>query len=273
MSIQLDTGRIGQRFAQLRREGRGAFMPCVVAGDPDQATSLAIVRALVEAGADALELVVPFSDPVADGPVIQAADDRALRAGATPARVLDLVRAIRQCSDLPIALLVYANILWQRGLDRFCAQAREAGVDGIICPDLPVDEADELRAATEAAGLDLIFLVAPNTPDDRLDRILAASRGFVYCVARLGVTGARDDLAEATLALVRRVRPCGDLPLVVGFGISTPEQGAQVLAAGADGFIVASALIRLVAQYQGQPEELLRQVGEMARGLAEAARG
>lgn len=218
-------------------------MPFLEAGDPDLDTLERMIPALVEAGADAVELGVPFSDPIADGPTMQRAAYRALQRGVGLRDALDLVRRLRQEVDVPIALMSYANPLLQYGLERFAQDAQQAGVDGVIAADIPADEGAPLVAAARAAGLATIFLVAPTSTDARLRIVARVTTGFLYCVSVTGVTGERERLSGEVEGLVRRVRAVTDLPAVVGFGISTPEH-ARTVAQFSDGVIVASALYR-----------------------------
>jgi tryptophan synthase alpha chain len=234
--------RLDHAFAELA--GRPALIPFVMAGDPDAASSGALLEAAAAAG-DVLEVGVPFSDPIADGPTIQRAAQRALAGGTTLASVLDLVRDLRRASDRPVVLLTYLNPIFQRGVERFCRDAREAGVDGVVVPDLPADEADFLIAPAREADLDTIFLVAPTTSEERIRMAGERSRGFVYCVSLTGVTGARAGVPPEIEALVRRVKAATTRPVCVGFGISTPGQAAAV-GRLADGVIVGSALVDLI---------------------------
>lgn len=236
--------RIGRTFAALRAAGRKALMPYLCAGDPDLETSCRLIKAVARSGADLLEIGMPFSDPIADGPTIQLATQRALRAGTTPAAVFDLIARLRADGvETPIALMTYYNLIYRPGLERFCRMAADAGVDGIICPDLSLEESPELRAACRAAGLDLIPFLAPTSTDERIAAVAQVASGFIYCVSLTGVTGARDALSEQFAPLIERARRQTDLPLAVGFGIGSPEQAARV-AAVADGAIVGSALVR-----------------------------
>ena len=235
-------------FQALRTRKEKAFIPFFVMGDPDYKTSLAVVKAALEAGADMLELGIGYSDPIADGPSIQAADLRALNAGMSVDRCLDFIEAIRGFSDVPIGLLVYYNLLLRRGVSRFCRQASKAGVDGILAADVPVEEAKPVLEACKSSGIDPIFMVTQMTTAERLQKILEHAEGFLYLVALLGVTGARGELHRETLQLIRRVRPQTDLPLCVGFGISRPEHVDAVTRAGADGAIVGSAIVNLIAR-------------------------
>lgn len=232
-------------FQRLRAEGRAALMPFFEVGDPDLKILERLIPAVVEAGADALELGVPFSDPIADGPTMQRAAYRALTRGVRLQDVLDLVRQVRRRVDVPIAVMSYANPLFRYGIERFAREAREAGVDGIIAADIPADEGEPLIRAARPEGLDTIFLVAPTSTEARLRTVASATTGFLYCVSVTGVTGARDRLSEEAEDLVRRVRRVTDLPAVVGFGIARPEH-AQEAARFSDGVIVASALYQVL---------------------------
>jgi tryptophan synthase alpha chain len=227
---------------------RKALIPFVTGGDPDLATTAALVRALARAGADVVEIGVPFSDPVAEGPVIEAADERALAAGATVDGLFDLVAVLRAELDLPLVAMTYYNPVFAYGLGSFLARAAEAGLDGLIVPDLPFEESGELAGPAAACGLSLIPMVAPTTSDERLAAIAAAASGFVYCVSSMGVTGVRDELGGAAARLTAKIKALSDIPCAVGFGISTPAQ-AQAMAAVADGVIVGSAIVRIMAEH------------------------
>lgn len=237
--------RIAATFDALRAQGRRALIPFVMAGDPSLEATAAFLGQFAASGADLLEIGVPFSDPVADGPTNQRAAQRALERGTTLPAVLDMVAAVRGRLEQPVVLLSYYNPVLRFGLEAFARRAADAGVDGVVVPDLPPEEGDPLMAAAGPAGLDAIFLAAPTSTDARLARVAAASRGFVYCVSLLGVTGVRADLAADAGDLVRRLRRHTALPLCVGFGISTPEHARQV-AAVADGVIVGSAVVALI---------------------------
>jgi tryptophan synthase alpha chain len=242
--------RIGETFARLRAEGRRGFIPFVTAGDPDLATTRALVVELARAGADLIELGVPFSDPMADGVVIQRASERALRGGVSVADVLALVRDARRETDVPVVLFSYFNPLLQFGLDRLCEGARRAGVDGVLVTDLVPEEAGEFSDALARRGLDMIFLAAPTSTDARLSMIAARASGFIYAVSRAGVTGARAAVSAEAEKLVVRVRAVSELPVAVGFGISTPEQVAEVWRY-ADAAVVGSALVAEIEKKSG----------------------
>jgi len=261
--------RIQDAFSRARSENRAAFVAYLCAGDPDFDTSLAACRAVVAAGADVLELGVPFSDPLADGLTNQLASQRALESGATPARVLELVGRVRESSEVPIVLYTYYNIVHSRGVEAFVGAARAAGADGMLVLDLPPEEAGEAIAASRAHGLDSVCIVAPTTPEARLPRIAAAATGFIYYVSREGVTGVRDQLAGGIAEAVGRIRRHSPLPVAVGFGISTRAQVAQV-AAFADGVVVGSALVNAVRDGLGDRPGI---AGALARRVADLAAG
>jgi tryptophan synthase alpha chain len=256
--------RIAAAFAG--RRGRAALMPYLMGGFPDLATSRAVGEAYADAGADVLELGVPFSDPLADGPVIHSAGTAALRAGATLDGVLREVCAPLS-ERLPVVLMAYANLVLVRGAPRFAADAAAAGASGLIVPDLPLEEAPAVLEACDEAGIALVPLVAPTTPDERLARIGALARGFLYTVAVTGTTGERDAGEDGFDAIVRRARASTDVPVALGFGISTPEQAAAAAAAGADGVIVGSRLVRAVAEAADPVAEGGALVGALAVGL------
>ena len=237
--------RIGRSFQNLRAAGRKAFVAFVTAGDPSLERTVDVALELEAGGVDVLELGVPFSDPLADGPVIQRASERALRCGSTLGSVLDAVRRIRARSDVPLLLFSYLNPLLQYGLPRAAAEARDAGVDGVLVTDLPPEEADGWLEIARAAGLDTVFLAAPTSPDERLLRVSRASRGFVYAISRTGITGERESLSADARPLVERLAALTSEPVALGFGISTPEQVAAA-AALADGVVVGSALVRFL---------------------------
>lgn len=235
--------RIGEVFAACKAEGRAALIPFVTAGYPTLAQSEELIPAIVAGGADLLEIGIPFSDPLADGTTIQAASQRALEQGTTLGDCFDLVRRIRARGiDTPIIFMGYSNPFYQYGLDRLAETAAEAGVDGFIIPDLPSDESEEFAAPLRAQGRDLIFLLAPTSTATRIDDVTSRATGFIYCVALTGVTGARDRLSSELPEYIARVRAKTDLPLAIGFGISTAAQVGEA-AQLADGVVVASALI------------------------------
>jgi tryptophan synthase alpha chain len=260
---------IAAAFERCRRERRAAFIPYLTAGDPDLETTGELLDALVAGGADLVELGVPFSDPIADGPVNQRSAARALEAGTTLAGILELVARRRAEVAVPLVLFTYYNPIHALGVEVFVEQAAESGVDGLLVVDLPPEEAGPLRAACLARGLDLVFLLAPTSTRDRVRRVDRASTGFVYYVSRTGTTGVRDTLTRGLAREVRALRRRLRLPVAVGFGISTPEQAAAV-AAVADGVVVGSALVRLVEEGAGRAdlaERLRALAAELRRGL------
>jgi len=241
------TTRIKRRFEELGRQGEMGLVAFISAGDPSLEATESFVLALDAAGADVVELGVPFSDPVADGPAIQRSSERALRAGTTLSGVLDLVASIRRKSDVALVLFSYYNPVLQMGIERFARRAADAGADGVLITDLTPEESGEYRRIVRAHGLDTIFLAAPTSTDERLARIAEVSSGFLYVISRTGVTGARESLPEDLPALIRRVRRASELPIAVGFGISLPGQ-VSVLGGLADAAVVGSALVQEIEQ-------------------------
>ena len=260
---QTGEDRIAAAFA-LRR-GRAALMPYVMGGFPDLPTSRAIGEAYAANGADLIELGVPYSDPLADGPVIHAAGTAALRAGATLDGVIEIGSAL--APRVPVILMCYVNLVLARGVERFAARLAESQISGLIVPDLPLHEAGEVRAACEAAGIALVPLVAPTTPADRLAEIAALAHGFIYVVSVVGTTGERAALADHVADLLARVKERAEVPVALGFGISTAAQAAEAAAAGADGVIVASRLIRAVSESADPAADAGALVAELAAGL------
>ncbi len=257
--------RLSSTFERLRAERRAGLVTYVTAGDPDLETSADILRALDGAGADVLEVGVPFSDPVADGPVIQRAVERALAAGGSLSATLDLVAGLRTQLRAPVVLFTYANPVFRLGVDRFAARAAAAGVDGVLLLDLPLEEATDVRRVLVRAGLDMIFLLSPTTSDARLAEASRLGSGFLYAISRLGVTGASDAIADSAEALVRRIRVHSTLPVALGFGISRPEHVRQV-ARWADAAVVGSGLVQVIADAAGS-EELIPRVTDYIRWL------
>jgi tryptophan synthase alpha chain len=262
--------RLGARFAALRARDEAAFVPFLMGGDKGLDTTLRLAEELVAAGADVIELGVPFSDPMADGPVHQRAAERALRAGATVHRLLELVVELRRRSDVPVVLFGYANPFYRFGPEQLAEAAARAGVDALLCVDTPPEEADELRLPLRARGLDMIFLLAPTSTPARIRRVLGVASGFVYFVAVTGVTGVKAADPAAIETLVRRIRSKTTLPVGVGFGISNPEQAAR-LASFSDAIIVGSWLSRLVEEAP-DADAAVERVGRAARELKAATR-
>jgi tryptophan synthase alpha chain len=257
--------RISETFAELNRSKCGGFIPFITAGDPDLATTERFLIELAAAGADIIELGVPFSDPVADGEVIQRASERALRKGVTLSDALTCVAHAKQHIDIRIVLFSYFNPLLNFGEERLAKEAKEAGVDGILVTDLIPEEAQNWTGTLVQLELDAIFLVAPTTSDYRLKQIARQARGFIYAVSRAGVTGTRDQLTGDAETLVRRVRTVSDLPVAVGFGISTPEHVREVWRF-ADAAVVGSAIVREIEKLSGEPD-LVRRIGDFTRSL------
>ena len=261
--------RISKRFAELRASGELGIVAYITAGDPSLDASLKFVRALADAGADVIELGVPFSDPLADGPTIQRASERALKAGTTLTAVLDLVRRIRQSSQVPLVLFSYYNPILQMGLEKFASSAASAGADGVLATDLPPEESDDYRRIL-GHHLDTIFLGAPTSTDERLAKIAACSSGFLYLISRTGVTGAKDALPDDLPALIRRTRSVTQLPIAVGFGISLPGH-VSVLGGLADAAVVGSALVAEIEKAQSVDAAAVA-LAERVRSFKEAAR-
>lgn len=268
--------RIDEVFARCAAERRAAFIPFLMAGDPSLDVSRRLLRSLTAGGADLIELGVPFSDAIADGPINQRAASRALEAGTNLPAVLRLVAEERAAINCPIVLFSYFNPLYHYGLERFAEHAAASGVDGVLCVDLPPEEAEaDWIPALRRAEIDTIFLLAPTSPPERLNAICSASRGFVYYVSRTGVTGERDALAEGLAGDLKRARKRCSLPLAVGFGIATPEQAKEV-AGLADGVVVGSALVRLVEEdgdSEHLPGQLQNRAAQFVTALAETRRG
>jgi tryptophan synthase alpha chain len=259
--------RIREKFRKLKRSGRGGFIPFITAGDPDLATTELLLIELANAGADIIEVGVPFSDPVADGEVIQRASERALRNGVTLPDVLTCVARAKQHIDVPIVLFSYFNPLLRFGEGRLANEAKKVGVDSVLVTDLIPEEAQPWIEILLQRDLDPIFLVAPTTSEKRLKEIAWQSRGFIYAVSRAGVTGARDQMTDDAEALVKRVRSVSDLPVAVGFGISTPEQVRRVWHF-AEAAVIGSAIVREIEKLAGSPD-LVNRIGEFARSLLE----
>jgi tryptophan synthase alpha chain len=277
LSASLNSTRISKRFADLRASGELGIVAYITAGDPSLEATLKFVLALAEAGADVIELGVPFSDPLADGPTIQRASERALKSGTTLARVIDLVRRIRQSSQVPVVLFSYYNPILQMGLEKFASAASGAGADGVLATDLTPEESADYHRILAAHHLDTIFLGAPTSTDERLAKIASCSSGFLYLISRTGVTGAKDALPDDLPSLLRRARNVTQVPIAVGFGISLPGH-VSVLGGLADAAVVGSALVSEIenATKSGpSPAAIHRAATALAakmRSLKEAAR-
>ena len=265
-----DRGRVARAFANARAQGRCAFIPYITAGDPDLARTRSIARALAGAGADLLEIGVPFSDPIADGPVNQRASERALRRGVTLRSCLEMTGRLRADGAPPLVLFTYYNPIHRMGLESFAGAAASSGVDGVLVTDLPPEEADDLKNALLPHGIDLIFLLSPTTSRERLEEVARRGSGFLYYISRTGVTGAREDLPPGLEEQVRAARQVSSLPIAVGFGISRPEQ-ARSIAAFADGVVVGSALMALIEENAAAPD-LEGRIRDVCRRLREPLR-
>jgi tryptophan synthase alpha chain len=262
--------RYAAMFARLEARGEGAFVPFCVLGDPTPDESLAIVQALADSGADALELGIPFSDPVADGPTIQAADARALAAGTRPSHAWQIIAELRRAhSELPIGLLVYANLVEARGRDRFYASAAAAGVDSVLVADVPTVEAQPFAQAANSAGIDPVLIATPNASDADLATIASTTRGYTYVVSRTGVTGAESEARLDHAALIAKLSALGAPPSLLGFGISRPDHVRAALSAGARGAICGSAVVALIEQHAGDAR--LRALRDFAREMKAAS--
>lgn len=265
--------RIQRTFSQLKEKQEGGLIAYVTAGDPHPSYTPEIVEALVTGGADIIELGIPFSDPIADGPTIQTATVRALKSGTTPKKVLDITEKIREKTDIPIVLLTYYNPIFKMGVETFFDSAQTSGVDGIIVPDLPIEEAEEYKKAAQKHEIDTIFLAAPSTSLTRLQKIIEYTSGFLYLVSMFGVTGARNKLQKKTVKLIQRTVPIldGKVPLAVGFGISKPEHVEGVIQSGADAAIVGSGFVEIVEKEHQNKEKMLKDLTEYAHQLKTGA--
>lgn len=262
--------RIDQTFKKLKEQKRKAFIAFITAGDPDLKTTVELALSFEGAGVDILELGVPFSDPLADGPTIQKASERALERGVDLPKIFAAVKEIRAVSQLPVCLMSYYNPLFHYGLKKVTQDAAVAGVDGFIVPDLPLEEADDFRGHAKAAGLDTVFFMAPTTRPERLKLVAAAATGFIYYVAVTGVTGARAAMPASYKEQIRLARTFTEKPVCVGFGVSTPEQ-VRALSQSADGVIVGSAIISKIYEHSGRPD-CVEQVANYVRRLTEPLR-
>ncbi|TQD27321.1 tryptophan synthase subunit alpha [Methanolobus vulcani] len=251
--------RIGDKFAELKEKNEKALIAYACAGDPSAEATKEIVHALVKGGADIVELGMPFSDPVADGPTIQAASTRALEAGMNPDMYFEMAASIEE--NVPLVCMTYYNLIYKRGNEKFAKDCAEAGITGIIVPDLPAEEADELHVACKHNGVDLIFLITPVTTGKRMEKNLEKTSGFVYIVSRLGVTGERVDVAESTKNILARIDT--EVPKAVGFGISNGQQAAEVIKAGADAVIVGSAFVNIIASGENVNERVEKLASEL----------
>jgi tryptophan synthase alpha chain len=260
--------RIVERFARLKKAGKKGFIVYIGAGDPNLEATRQLALAFDKAGVDILELGVPFSDPLADGLVNQLAAQRGLASGTTPPRVLETVASIRSVSEVPIVLYIYFNLVYRYGLEKFISNGAKAGVDGLLMLDLPPEESGNYEPLMRAAGLCNIYLVAPTTPDDRIELIVKRGTGFIYYISREGVTGMQEQVAANIAEMTAKIRKHSDLPIAVGFGISNPEQ-ARLVAQNADAVVVGSAVVSQIAQH-GKSPELVKRVSHFVSALVKA---
>ena len=265
--------RYKKLFGKLEKNKEKALIPFVVVGDPNYKIGLEIVKTIISAGADILELGFVFSEPIADGPTIQTAGVRALKSGVNTDKNLNFIKQIRKSNnEIPIGILTYANIIFQRGIDKFYKDAAKAGIDSVLVADLPIEEADDYIKAARKNKIDTVFIVSPLTSNERLKKITKKTKGFVYVVSRLGVTGARADLQEGTLKLLKRIRPKTKLPLCVGFGISKPEHVKSVFKAGANGAIVGSAVVKIIEKNLRNRKIMLKKIGDYIKLIKNATK-
>ena len=262
--------RIVEKFAQLKRAGKKGFVVYIGAGDPDLEATRELALAFDRAGVDVLELGVPFSDPLADGLVNQLAAQRGLESGTTPPKLLATIAAIRQESQMPVVLYIYFNLIHRAGMEKFIADAARAGVDGLLVLDLPPEESDNYEALMKKSGLCHIYLVAPTTPEERMELIVKRGSGFIYYISRIGVTGMQASVASDLASQVAKIRAHTDLPIAVGFGVSNPEQ-AKLVAQHGDAVVVGSAIVNQIAEH-GQSAELVAKVGAFVKALADAVK-
>ncbi len=246
-----------QVFSELDRT---ALIPFFVVGDPDFDTSLSIIKTAIDAGADILELGIPFSDPIADGPTIQKADIRAMRSGMTVQKALELIRKVKDYKDVPIGLLMYYNLIYQYGVEKFFVDCHQAGVNSVLVADMSIDDADETVPVAGSAGLDTVFIVTPNTAPERMKLIASKTTGFIYAVSLLGVTGSRNELSGMVEELISRLKKLTDVPVCVGFGISKAEHAAAIAQAGADGVIIGSKIVELIEHNLANREKMLAEI-------------
>jgi tryptophan synthase alpha chain len=262
--------RIVERFARLKREGKKGFVVYIGAGDPNLEATRQLGLTFDKAGVDVFELGVPFSDPLADGLVNQLAAQRGLESGTTPKKVLDAVAEIRKESQIPVVLYIYFNLIHKVGMERFIAEATRAGVDGLLVLDLPPEESENYEALMRKAGLCNIYLVAPTTPDERIELIVKRGAGFIYYISREGVTGMQQTVSQNIASMTSKIRAHTDLPIAVGFGISNPEQ-AKTVAQHAEAIVVGSAVVNQIAQH-GKDNDLVTRVGEFVKTLVSAVK-
>ena len=266
--------RISETFTQLKEKSEGALIAYLTVGDPHPKETPRLVGALVEGGADIIELGIPFSDPIADGPTIQNAVSRSLASGARPLDALEAARDIHERYDTPLVLMTYFNPIFRSGLSRFLNLARKSGISGVIVPDLPVEESQEYKKECVASDLDTIFLASPSTDPERLKHILRQTSGYLYLISLYGVTGMRAAVAESALSLIKQYSDfiAGSVPLAAGFGISEPEHVNQIIRAGADGAIVGSAFVKIIEENTGNLPRAAEKLKNLARAMKQAAK-
>jgi tryptophan synthase alpha chain len=257
-------------FSELKEQNRTALIPFFVIGDPDFDTSLDIVKTAIDAGADVLELGIPFSDPIADGPTIQKADIRSLRNGMTVAKALEFIQKVKAYKDIPIGLLMYYNLVYQYGIEKFFNDCHKAGVNSVLVADLSIDDADEIADPARSAGLDTVFMVTPVTKPDRMKLIASKTTGFIYTVSVLGVTGSREKLSDMVEELVGKLKKLTDVPVCVGFGISKPEHAVATASAGADGVIIGSKIVGLIENNLENKDKSLAEISTFLREVKSA---
>lgn len=256
-----------QVFSEL---DRSALIPFFVVGDPDFDTSLSIIKTAIDAGADILELGIPFSDPIADGPTIQKADIRSLRSGMTVQKALELIHKVKDYKDVPIGLLMYYNLVYQYGTENFFRDFHKAGVNSVLVADMSIDDADEVVPSAISAGLDTVFMVTPNTTAERMRVIASKTTGFIYTVSLLGVTGSRENISNMVEGLVSKLKKLTDVPVCVGFGISKAEHAAAIAQAGADGVIIGSKIVELIEHNLANREKMLAEISTFLTGIKNA---
>ena len=260
--------RYEKTFLELKKRKEGAFIPFVMLGDPDEKTSFRIVKTLIENGADVLELGLPFSDPIADGPTIQAADQRSLKKKFNVNKAFALIKKIRtENAEIPIGLLVYSNLINSYGVEKFYSQAKDSGVDGGLAADVPIEEAKPFLKASKKAGIRQIFLVAPTTTNERMKKIFPNCGGFIYAVSLLGVTGERKRLNKDVFALIKNAKKYTKLPVCVGFGISRKEHVKELMKAGASGVIIGSAIVKIIERNLGNERKMIKEIANFCREM------
>ena len=259
-------------FSELKNKNEGALIAFIVAGDPDYNTSVEIAKAVVDAGADILEIGLPFSDPIADGKTIQAADIRALENGMNTDRFFEFVKDLRRYTDVPIGILTYYNLIYQRGIEKFCSDSKKAGVNSILIADMSIEESGSMIENAGKHGINNVFMITQLTNEARIKKISQHSTGFIYLVSRLGVTGAQNNLSDSALRLIKKARKYTSKPLCVGFGISNPSHVKDVIKAGADGAIVGSAIVDLVGKNQNNKSKMLLEISEFVKDLKKATK-